>query len=864
VLSYRGGAVSVALGEELSRELKEVARREGATLFMVLLAAFKTLLFRYTGQRDLVVGTAEAGRVRAELEPIIGLFVNTLALRTELGGEQSFRELLQLVRETALNAYAHRELPFDTLVEHLQPDRSLSHHPLFQVMFVVQNAPAVPINVPGLTASLLPHRTVAAKFDLNFHLGETPAGIAGQLYYNRDLFDTATAERLIGHYRQLLRSVLADLNQPIARLQLLPAEEQKKMFGWSRTKTEELDHRCIHRQFVEQAEKTPNAPAVVCLDQQLSFAELNSRANQLAYYLRWKGVRTETVVGIHLLPSIDAIVALLGILKAGGAYVGLDPTLPGERLNFMVDDANVSLVLTSSEIPAWFSTGNVAFVALDTISEGLANENTDNPDIHIAWENLAYVIYTSGSTGRPKGVAGAHRQLAAYLNAILDRLHFVPGSSFTMHQALSIDAPVTQYLVTLCRGGVLHIIPHYLATDPDALGKYFQLHRIDYFKCAPSHLAALHASEWPEQIMPRRLLLIGGEAAHADWVASVQQLAPACAIVNHYGPTETTVGVMTYRFSSASEVQGPTLPLGRPLPNAEIYLLDASLNPVPVGVAGEILIGGETLSRGYLNRPELTALKFIPNPFGTEPGARLYKTGDLGRYLVDGNVEFLGRIDQQVKVRGFRVELGEIEAVLMDHSSVQAAAVSKWEQTPGAESLVAYVVASGPTPELHGELVQFLRAKLPDYMVPSVFKFLDALPHTAQGKIDRRLLPAPDVWYSELRRDFVAPRTPTEESVAEVWIQLLGLPRVSVFDNFFDLGGHSLLATRLLSRLRQNLSIELSLRTIFQEPTIAGLSRMIDHLAENEVAMVAAAPSVVPVARQERRTKLSELRKNMR
>ena len=862
VLSYRGGAVSVELGEELSQGLKEVAWREGATLFMVLLAAFKALLYRYTGQSDLVVGTAEAGRLRPELEAIIGLFVNTLALRTQLSGKQSFAELLRSVRETALSAYAHRELPFDTMVEHVQPDRSLSHHPLFQVMFVVQNTPAVPISVSGLTASILAHRTVAAKFDLNFHLGETSSGFAGHLYYNRDLFDSATAERLISHYQQLLRSALADLNQPLAKLQILPAEEHQKMLGWSRTRTEELNRQCIHRQFEEQVAKTPGATAVIYLDQQLSFEELNRRANQLAHYLRKNGVRPETVVGIHMPPSVDSIVGLLGILKAGGAYVGLDPMLPAERLDFMVTEANVTLVLTGSEITTAFSTSGVGLVLLDTISEALAKESTDNPDVDVAWENLAYVIYTSGSTGRPKGVAGAHRQLAAYLTGILDRLHFVPGASFTMHQSLSVDAPVTQLLVTLCRGGVLHIIPQELATDPDALGEYFQTNRIDYFKVAPSLLAALQASAHPERVMPRRLVLIGGEAAHTDWVRSIQPLAPACAIVNHYGPTETTVGVMTYEVSNdVNEMQAAILPLGRPLPNAEIYLLDPAMNPVPVGIAAEIHIGGETLSRGYLNSPQLTAVKFIPNPFSDTPGARLYKTGDLARYLPDGNVEFLGRIDHQIKVRGFRVELGEIEAVIMEYPAVQGAAVLKWESA-GVERLVAYVVANPATPELPGELAQFLRNKLPDYMIPSVFLMLDALPHTAQGKIDRHALPAPEAWQPEL--EFTAPRTETEKRLAEIWAQLLGLPRVGVFDNFFELGGHSLLATRLISRLRETLHVELPLRAIFEEPTVAGLSSVIDRLAENGMAAAAmAAPSVAAVSRLDRRTKLSELRKNM-
>ncbi len=861
VLAYRGGAVSIVLTPELSQNLKTLARRQGATLFMVLLAAFKTLLFRYTGQTDLVIGTPVAGRLRAELEPLIGLFVNTLALRTKLNAEESFRSLLTSVRETALGGYAHQELPFDTLVEHIQPDRSLSHHPLFQVMFVVQNTPSQPLAIPGLAMSLLPHRTVVAKFDLNLHLVEAQNGIGGQLYYNRDLFDPATAERLITHFAQLLESAVAEPDQPLTQLQMLGSEERQQMLTeWSRGRSEELNQQCIHRQFEVQVEKTPDATAVVCLDQQLTFRELNARANQLAHFLRRKRVGPETVVGIHMPASVESIVALLGILKAGGAYIGLDQTLPTERLSFILDDSRVALVLTKDEVNEALPVDRVEIVALDTTP--LDKESTENPNVDVAWENLAYVIYTSGSTGRPKGVAGAHRQLAAYLNGILDRLHFEPGSSFTMHQALSIDAPVTQLLVTLCRGGVLHVIPQDLATDPDAVGKYFQTHRIDYFKVAPSHLAALQASERPEQVMPRRLILIGGEAAHTDWVSSVQPLAPTCAIVNHYGPTETTCGVMTYEYGS-TEVHGATLPLGRPLPNTEIYVLDPSLNPVPAGVAGEIYIGGETLSRGYLNQPELTALKFIPNPFSDVPGARLYKTGDLARYLADGNVEFLARIDHQVKIRGFRVELGEIEAVLTEHPAVQGAAVTKWEQSPGSERLVAYIAANPATPELPGELAQYLRDKLPDYMIPSIFKLMDALPHTPQGKIDRRVLPAPDAWQAQLDDQYVAPRNATEEQLAEFCAQLLGLPRVGVFDNFFELGGHSLLATRLISRLRQKLQIELPLRAIFEEPTVAGLAGVIDRLTETGAAMAAGAPNVAAVSRQDRRAKLSELRKSM-
>jgi amino acid adenylation domain-containing protein len=828
---------------------------------MTLLAAFDVLLWRYTGQDDIVVGTPIAGRNRAEIENLIGFFVNTLVLRSDLSGDPTFLELLKRVRETALGAYAHQDLPFEKLVEELQPERSLSHHPLFQVMFVLQNAPLGEVKLPGLSLSPLGNERPVAKFDLNLHFGETEDGLVGHLYYNRDLFDASTAEQIVSHYKNLLQAVAMSPEARLSRLPLMSdAEREQVVVAWNRTEADYPLSRGIHRLFEEQAEKIPDAPALVFEDERLDYRELNERANRLAHHLSALGVGPETLVGIYLERSVEMVVSLLAILKAGGAYLGLDPTQPAERVAFMMEDARVRAVITNSALRDSLPGHHASVVSLDEEAEQIAARPATNIKVEVWPESLAYVIYTSGSTGRPKGVIGGHRQLLNYLYGITERLRLQPRGSFAMHQTLSVDAPITYLFAALCRGGVLHIISEERAADGDALGDYFRLHDIDYFKVAPSHLAALQASRQPERIMPGRLLLIGGEAARPEWVEAARALAPDCVIVNHYGPTETTVGVLTYQANGTNGAHAtPILPLGRPLGNAEIYILDADLNPVPVGVPGELHIGGVGLARGYLNRPELTAERFIPHPFGRS-GMRLYKSGDLARFLPDGTVEFLGRLDHQVKVRGFRVELEEIEAVLSEHPRVRAVAVLAHEQAAGDNRLYAYAVLDGELTT--DELRWFAQERLPEHMVPSAFMLLDELPRTPQGKIDRRALPSPEQFRREPGEEFVAPRTPTEEKVAEMWSELLGVERVGVNDNFFELGGHSLLATQLVSRLRQTFRIELPLRALFETPTVAATATAVDALTERPEAMAAAAIS--PLSRNARRVKQSELKEEVR
>jgi amino acid adenylation domain-containing protein len=533
------------------------------------------------------------------------------------------------------------------------------------------------------------------------------------------------------------------------------------------------------------------------------------------------------MAGIFLERSTEMLVGLLGILKAGGTYVPLDPTFPAERLSFISKDAGLSVVLTREGLRKSFPVRGAGMVCLDTDWEIIAQEDSANFDSDVTAENLAYVVYTSGSTGRPKGVLVEHRQLSNYVHGVCERLRLDACKSFVLVQPLTVDASVTTIYPPLLTGGCLHLISEERAADAEALATYLQHHQIDYLKVAPSHLAALHNSVDPSKLMPRKLLIIGGEASRVDFGEQLRSLAQ-CSIFNHYGPTETTVGVTTYSVDeTVKDVPGVTLPIGRPLPNVQAYVLDPHMEPAPFGVAGELYIGGNCVARGYLDRPELTAEKFIPDPFSRSVGARLYSTGDVARYLADGQLEFLGRKDQQVKVRGFRIELGEIEAALCEHESVREAAVTAYSNTHGDTRLAAYVVPAGERVLTRAELHAFLKEKLPEYMVPYLYLFLDKLPLTPHGKADRRALPAPEDAERELDAPFVGPRNAIEEVLSEIFAEVLTVERVGVNDNFFDLGGHSLLATQLVSRVRKDFQTDLPLRKIFEAPTVAALAPLL-------------------------------------
>ena len=671
VPTFEGATAPFVLPKELSDSIKGLSRQEGLTLFMTLLAAFDTLLLHYSGQSDVVVGSPIANRNRSEIEGLIGFFVNTLVLRTDLSGNPTFRELMARVRDVALGAFAHQDLPFERLVEEIQPDRQLSYNPLFQIGFAVQNAPVSSLRLTNLVLTPITSTTGTAKRDLTLHTWETDTGLSGLWEYNTDLFDGTTISRMTGHLETLLQGIVNDPDQKLSDLPLLTdSEKQQILVEWNDTKTEYPSDKCIHQLFEQQVARSPDAIAIVYDDQQLSYGELNRRANQLAHYLRTLGVGPEVPVGVCMERSIDVVVAILGTLKAGGAYVPLDPQYPKERLDFMIRDARIQTVLTIERLADGLSGQDIDLVAMDTEWDKISRLTPQTSVSSAVPANLAYIIYTSGSTGTPKGVAVEHRQVLNYSTAVFRDLDLYPCNTYALVQPLAVDSCVTVLLASLLTGGSLHVVSEETASDPNALAHYFRTHPIDCLKVAPSHLTALQGATSAKEIMPRLRLVIGGEASQWKWARSIQSSTPHCTVFNHYGPTESTVGVLTFRVTPQDVSEYTSTPIGRPIGNTEAYLLDTHFRSVPIGSQGRLSIGGACVTRGYLNRPDQTAEKFIPNPFSQEPGSRLYDTGDIARYLPDGNIEFLGRADQQVKIRGYRIELGEVEAAIGQHPAV--------------------------------------------------------------------------------------------------------------------------------------------------------------------------------------------------
>lgn len=822
VQTYRGAEQFVVLSKTLTEALKALSLKERVTLFITLLAAFKTLLYRYSVQEEIIVGTPIAGRNRVETERLIGCFVNTLVLRTHFSGNPSFRELLGRVREVTLGAYDNQDLPLEMLVQELQPERNLSYNPLFQVMFILQNVSTIDLDLLDMTVNSLEVESKTSKFDLTVELKETSEGLKCCFRYNTDLFDAATITPMMGHFQTLLEGIVAAPEQCLSDLPILTETERHQLLvEWNDTQTDYPKDLGIHQLFEAQVERSPDAVAVVFEDQQLTYRELNCRANKIAHHLQTLGVCTEVLVGICVERSLEMIVGLLAILKAGGAYVPIDPAYPKERLVHLLSDSQALVLLTQENLLPRLPDHQAQVICLDTDWGVISAYSQENPVSGVQPESLAYVIYTSGSTGLPKGVAIEHKSIVNYLNGILERLDIGSSSNWAFVSTIAADLGHTVLFPSLCTGGCLHVVSQERASDPDAFADYFERHSIDYLKIVPSHFAALQTPSHPQRVLPRQRLILGGEASRYDWVESLQSQSPHCTILNHYGPTETTVGVLTYQVgNNLRNPKSAMLPLGRPIANTQIYILDRHLQPVPIGVPGELHIGGAGLARGYLNRPELTGEKFILNPFSDEPGARLYKTGDLVRYLPDGNIEFLGRIDNQVKIRGFRIELGEIEALLSQHSAVRETVVIAREDHPGDKRLVAYVIPHSDQVPAASELRSFLKEKLPDYMVPSAFVTLDAIPLTPNGKVDHRALPAPDWEQRDLEEIFVAPRTPIEEALADIWSQVLGVKQIGVKDNFFDLGGHSLLAVRLVAEIEKTINIKIPLAALFQLTTV--------------------------------------------
>lgn len=882
--TFRAARQCLALPQTLSEDLAKLSQKEGVTLYMTLLAAFKTLLYRYTGQTDIVVGTVTAGRNQPEIQQRIGCFGNTLVLRTDLKDNPTFRHLLERVREVALGAFAYQDLPFEKLVEALQPERNLGQNPLFQVAFVLQ--PPMSGVDSMLNWSQLDMDTETAKFDLALELQERPEGLVGRFEYSTDLFDADTIERMVGHFQTLLEGIVANPEQKIAQLPLLTQFERQQLAGWNDTETDYPKDACIHELFEEQVELTPDAIALVFEEQQLTYKELNLRANQLAHHLRNLGVGAEVLVGICVERSLEMVVGILGILKAGGAYVPLDPAYPQERLAFMLEDASVPVLLTQRQLVESLPKHQARIVCLDTDWEVIERQSQENLSPQVTPDNLAYVMYTSGSTGIPKGVSVIHQGVVRLVKDT-NYVNLSAEEVFLQLAPISFDASTLEIWGSLLNGAGLVIMPPHTPSLQE-LGEAIRGYQITTLWLTAG-LFHIMVDEQLEDLKQVRQLLAGGDVLSVPHVQKVLQELKGCQLINGYGPTENTTFTCCYRITEVNRIEN-SIPIGRSISNTQVYLIDTHLQLVPIGIPGELYIGGAGLARGYLNRPELTAERFIPNPFSDEPSSRLYKTGDLARYLSDGNIEFLGRIDQQVKIRGFRIELGEIEAVLSQHPDVRESVVMKREDASGNQRLVAYIV-SNLTPEripfkseclaefdgnpavklrtedislggvgllgvpdtcgsgqtvrlrLHlpecdqelwlagtvawcrgnqagielalgaieqdifqhsieyllethgfwkflqrtavGSLRNLLQQKLPNYMMPSSFVFLKNLPLTPNGKIDRKALPEPDSFNAQL--DCVAPQTESEEAIATAWQQVLHPAKVGVDDNLWDI-----------------------------------------------------------------------------
>jgi amino acid adenylation domain-containing protein len=848
VQTSRGRHRRFAIPKRVGDAVKALGLQEGATPFMILLAAFQTLLFRYTGQDDVVVGSPIAGRNHLDLEGIIGYFSNTLALRTSLSGDPSFRKLLQRVRETALQAYDHQEMPFEKLVIELKPDRDLSYTPIMQVAFILRNRGlGETLKLSGLIMDPVEIDRGTTKFDLTMSLLEVEEGLLGSCEYSTDLFEDVSIARLQANYATLLEAAVTNPDQRLSQLQLLAAaQRQQLLVDWNQTAADFPRDITVAHLFETQVERTPEAIALAYEGQALDYRTLNARANRLAHYLKRHGVSPEIRVAVCLERSPEMIVAILGILKAGGAYVPLDPANAPQRLQFMLQDADARLLLTQHRLLDLFAGAVVPRLALDADWNVVAEESDQNPRLQATPQNLAYVIFTSGSTGVPKGVMVEHGSL---VNSYLAwEQAYALRTQATSHLQMAnfvFDVFSGDLVRALCSGGKLVLCPMETLLTPEKLYNLMRGEKVDCAEFVPAVLRTLvqYLEETGQRLDFMRLLIAGSDSWYVGEYRSIQRLCgPNTRLINSYGVAEATIDSSYFETCQLNLSADRLVPIGRPFANTQVYILDRNLQLVPIGVPGELYLGGRGLARGYLNRPDLTAERFVADPFGGEPPGRIYRTGDHARYLADGNIEFLGRLDNQVKIRGLRIELGEIEAVLSSHPAVRETTVLAREDRSGDKRLVAYLVVNGGKPVPVEQLRRFLKEKLPDYMVPAAFLFLDHLPLTANGKVDRRALPAPDPTALHPDDERVSPRDDYELQLAMIWEEVLGVSPIGVRDNFFEVGGHSLSAVRLLTRIEKTLGQKLPLVSLFQAPTIEQLARMLQEQADGRVW-----PTVVPV-----------------
>lgn len=794
------------------QELEAIATLHSTTIDKFLFTCWQLLIGRITGKSDFAISTIFSGRKYEELHQSLGLLAKFLPVRCFWQENLKFTEFLTQIDETWHNIDQWQEY-------FIWENPALTNNVVnFPISFEFEEW-LDKYSAGGVSFSLDKHYVCFDRFKVKLTCLHKPESLTAQLHYDPELIDRQSIQRLGEQFQTLVASAAKNPEAKVSDLEMISDRQRQQLLALNNTQID-YPQNCIHHLFEAQVEQTPHNIAVVFEDQHLTYRELNTRANQLAHYLQDLGVGAEELVGIYLERSLEIIIAVLGILKAGGAYIPIDPALPTEGLSFRLQDTQARVLLTQQSLFETLPNLATQVVCLDDW-EVIAQKSKANPTSQVTSENLVYVLFTSGSTGEPKGVAVEHRQLLNYLYGILEKLNLPAGASYATVSTFAADLGNTAIFPALCTGGCLHIISSERASDPAALGDYCDRYSVDCLKIVPSHLATLLASS--AAILPRQRLVLGGEAASWELIHQIQQQSP-CQIINHYGPTETTVGVLTYPVDQLSHTA--TVPLGRPLANTQVYVLDQQLRLVPIGVPGELYISGAGLARGYLHRPQLTAERFIDNPF--EDGARLYKTGDIARYLPDGNIEFLGRVDDQVKIRGFRVELGEIEALLHQCPGIRQASAIVREDVPGDQRLVAYLVLNRQSAIDVGAIRSFLQTKLPEYMIPSAFVILQALPLTPNGKVDRSLLPAPDRTHSGLEAGYVAPRTAAEKQLTEIWAKVLGLERVGIYDNFFELGGHSLLLTQLLVQVRDAFQVDLSLSSLFASSTVAELAEKIE------------------------------------
>ncbi len=857
---YAGGFASLVLDESLTADLKKIGKRHGTTLYMTLLAGWAALMARLSGQQDVVIGTPVANRSRVEIEGLIGCFVNTLALRVDVSGSPVVGELLKRVRVETLAAQEQQDIPFEQVVEIVRPVRSLSQSPVFQAMFTWQNAPEGTLEIPGVAVqSLLRVPAVAAKFDIRLWLREAGEKIVGGVEYATTLFEQRTIERYMGYYRRLLEGMVADDAEVMDRLPMMSERERRQiLYEWNDTQVEFPSDKCVQELFEEQVQKTPEAVAVVFEEASLSYGELNRRANQLAHHLRALGVKPDERVAICVERSLEMVVGLLGILKAGGAYVPLDPAYPGERLRYMLEDSEPVALLTQTHLEGLFPGVSETLPVLDLAAEALPwreqpESNLDTASLGLTAMHLAYVIYTSGSTGAPKGVAVEHRNITRLFAATAEWFHFGGDDVWPLFHSFTFDFSVWELWGALLCGGRLIVVPKDVARSTEDFYRLLCRANVTILNQTPSAFRQLVAVQTGDGQSHRlRHVIFGGE------ILEVSTLRPwyehsrnqGTQLNNMYGITETSVHVTRRPLERADVETRGSSPIGYRIPDLRIYILDAQGEPVPVGVGGELYIGGAGVARGYLNRPELTAERFLRDPFATEAGARMYKTGDLGRWLADGNIEFLGRNDLQVKIRGYRIELGEIEAVLAQHAAVRDAVVVAREDPGGDKRLVAYYTcaeAGEQNERAWGaeQLRAHILAKLPEYMVPAAYVRLESLPLTPNGKLDRKALPAPEA-DAYVVRGYEAPEGEIETVLAGIWAEVLKLERVGRHDNFFELGGHSLLAVQVVTRMRQGLGLEVAIRDLFARPILADLAGGL------EITARATLPTITRAERGER------------